>query len=857
MNDPGLRGRADRRALQCDSGISRLRQQASETDRKLKQSPSDPGLSALEAARRLADDGPNAVPLPSPPRLPLQILHAVRQPLSLVLVAAGLATALVLDELVEGLAIGGVVVLNVAVEVVLQRRATSALAALAELTSPKATVRRAGVARVIDAADLVRGDVVELAAGDRAPADIELTEGSPLVVDESILSGESAPVTRHADGDSEEALVRGGTMVHQGSASGVVVATGAATAIGSIARSIQTETTPPLVDELRSIAVALSVGAIALGTVLGLLVARRGDADAGDALLAVVALSVAAIPEGLPTTVIAALALGARAMARRGAIVQNLAAIDALGATSVLCTDKTGTITTGRLRLDGVHPLDGRGDDLWTAIAHCHDAHDGLGDPIDVLVAAAAADRGVPAGVRLNSRPFDGLARSMAVVTLDSDATPVLIVKGAPEGVLTRCDPGPDAVRLAEMAEGLAAAGQRVIAYASRASDDLDAAGLRPLGVVSFSEENRPTAARTVQGFHDAGIRVVMATGDSPITATAVCRRVGLPVRTVYSGLDDHHHGADLRDADLVARVDPLTKLALIDAHRSAGHVVAMIGDGVNDAPALKRADVGVAVSGSGTDVARAAADVVLTDGDLETLLVGIREGRRIYRNLKVATGYLLSGNVSEVLVFVGALIVFPDVAVPLLPLQILWLNLITDGLPAIVLGIDDPPHEPLHSRPRGPGDEILARPAQLRIAGRATVITAIVLASTWLVTDGSAEGSIRTQLLLSLGSAHMLLALIARSERWTFERGWARYKPVLLAISGSAVVHALAFVTPPVRSLLDLEPVPADGWLAAVGGLVVLLVAVDGARALDRLRSNRGARSGPDLGAGQTAAGR
>ncbi len=782
----------------------------------------DHGLTEVEAAERRRTHGPNTLSLSVHTGLLRQVLTTAAQPLTLVLMVAALATIFALGDVIEGCAIAVVVTANVAIEVVLQHRAAGALAALSALNPPSARVVRAGQLTVIPAADVVVGDLVEIAAGDRVPADLSLRSAVALAIDESILTGESLPVDKARDDDAF-----GGTLVHRGSGSGEVVAIGRASAIGQIAASIGVPSVPPLVRELRQVAARVSVAAILVGITLGIVVARRSDEGAGDVVLAMVALAVAAIPEGLPSTVIAALALGARTMAARGAIVQNLAAIDAIGATQVLCTDKTGTITTGQLRLDAVHPV-GEPGRLWAVAARCNDAHDGVGDPIDVLLAEAARHHAVEPSERLDARPFDSRTRTMAVLDRTTSGHLVVSVKGAAEDVLQRCREGADRAYLTHQAEDLVHHGSRVLAFATAETADLDCTDLEPVGLVSLAESVRPTAADAVTGFARAGVRVVMATGDHAATAAAVARSVGLTADRVGTGALDP---SSLEPMDLIARVDPATKVALVDAHQERGRVVAMMGDGVNDAPALERADVGIAVGGQGgTDVARSVADVVITDGDLGTILVAVREGRRIYRNLTTATAYLLAGNLSEVLVFVGALALFPDVAVPLLPVQVLWLNLITDGLPAVALGTDEPPVDLLALSPRRRG-HILDRTAVRLIARRATLIASLVLVSTWLTERHGTDVAVRTQLLLTLIATHLLFALVARAERHTFAPGWTRHRFLHASLGGLAVLQLMVFLLPGANRVLSVQAPSTAGWIATTAAMVSLVVIVDGER--------------------------
>jgi len=816
--------------------------------------PHPGGLSAAEAAGRLAVDGPNQLPRPPEPSSARRALRHLAEPLSLVLLAAAALSVSVLGRPAEGFTILAIVVLNVVIATVQEHRSAAAVRALEELTAPTARARRDGATIVVPSAELVRGDIVEVAAGDRVPADLQLLESAGLAVDEAILTGESWPVEKDANahppsdaplGDRTDRAFSG-TLAVRGHGSGVVVATGAGTEIGRIAGELGDAKPPPLVGELQSVALRMSALAVVVGAALVpvILWRSRGDEDrVVTAVLGGVALAVAAIPEGMATIVTTALALGARRMAVHGAIVRNLAAIDGLGTVDVVCTDKTGTLTTGQLGVAARDAADGRDDELWLAALRCNDARDGTGDPVDVALAAAAGVRG-PLGRRIAERPYDPATRSMTTVHAVAGGS-VLTLKGAPEVVFARCRSGPATARLGEAVERFTGDGLRALALATTTLDtdaevlDLDAGDLEPLGVVALADPLRPSAASAVADLQRAGIRIVLATGDHLGTAEAIAAQVGLTGTSVSGDqlalLDPTARRTALAEATVVARVDPSTKVDLVDAHHAAGRIVAMTGDGVNDAPALERADVGVAVAGSGgTDVARGAAQVVVTDGDLGTLTRAVQEGRRIRRNLRTVVRYLLTGNLSEVIVVVGAILLFPELAVPLLPVQILWVNLVTDGLPALALGVDVTDGDPLDVAPEHDG--LLDR-ARLRTAlVGALSIGATVLASGLVAqAAGWSPEGVRTQLLLSLLVCHLALAYVARARRWTFEAGWWRNRTVFAAIGGSLALQLLVFGTAPGRAALAITALPPLGWGMAVLSAIAMVAALDLERAARR----------------------
>ncbi|HEX7165525.1 MAG TPA: cation-transporting P-type ATPase [Acidimicrobiales bacterium] len=804
------------------------------------------GLSGAEAQRRLAADGRNELPEARRPGWLSRLAAQLREPLSLLLVAAAALSLLVLREMTEGLAILVIVVLDAVVGAVQAHRADDAMAALRELTAPLASVVRDGRPQTIAAADVVVGDHALVAAGDRVPADVRVTDAASLASDEAILTGESIPVDKSV-GD----VLLAGTLVVRGHGGGHVVATGARTQLGAIATFLTEAPEPPLARELRRIGSWMATGAVALGVVVVAVAVVRGDGGRDsllDGLLGGVALAVAAIPEGLPAAMTASLALGAQRMARHGAIVRTLTAIEALGSTTVLCVDKTGTLTTGQLEVDDAIPAERTSAaeaELWLAILRCNDATDGGVDPIDVALLRAAEARGhTPMlGRRVSEEPFEATTRLMATVHEFADAR-VLSVKGAPEAVWARCADGPQLRRLDGLARGLAQAGRRVLAVASAATDDLSARELQPLGLVAFLDPLRPSARAAVDACRRAGIRIVVATGDHPETAAAIARDAGLdPDPTVIGSelrdLDPDERQALLAEAAVIARVEPADKVALVVAHRAAGHVVAMTGDGVNDAPALRHADVGIAVAGAaGTDVAREAADIVVTTGDLGVLVEAVREGRRIYRNVVSLVSYLLAGNLSEIMVVLGGVLLLQDLPVPLRPVHLLWINLITDGLPALALGVDWSRRDGLELPRREPGTHLLDLARLRLLAGRALAVAAAALGAGALAAQmGWSPGRVQSQLVVTLVLTHLVLAYVSRSERFAFERDWWRNRALAASVFGSAAMQVVVMTVPALGGWLDLAALPVAGWAMAVGASVLVVCVIDAVRAVRRRR--------------------
>lgn len=846
------------------------------------------GLSPEEAARRLARDGPNDLPAARRDPLWLRFARHIVEPMSLLLVGAALVAGVGLRERLDALAIIAIVVLNAAIGTLEEGKAERALDALRDLEPRRSTVIRGGSRSTIDSREVVPGDLVVLAAGDRVPADLRLVETSVLEIDESLLTGESLPVEKTSEGSGPSAVgeegsdrALSGTFVIRGSALGVAEATGAASTIGKIATRLEDRhRSTPLQRELGAVTARLGILSILIAAgVFGLTLVRVGVGEASleRAFLAAVALAVAAVPEGLATVVAVALALGVRRMAARGAIVRRLPAVETLGSATVILTDKTGTLTENRMRLDAV-VVDGRApaelgelpseirEPISEAIVLCNDAtiDPPTGDPLEIALLEAVDPIGVR---RLREKvrrvvavPFDAERRRMTTVHVGTDGTgPILHVKGAPEAVLERCTSvlgaggptrwsEPDRTRLREEAERMASQGVRTLALARR---ELDRAPDRPeledhdltfLGLVGLRDPVRPQASRAVGEARAAGIEVVMVTGDHPGTAAAIAGKVGLLDEggLVLTGDTLERDGIPDRplDATVYARVDPEEKLALVEALQNGGHVVAVTGDGVNDAPALRRADIGIAMGRSGSEVAREASDMVITDDDLATIVAAVREGRGIYGNIRKVVDYLIGGNLSEISVVVGTLILFPDIGIPLLPLQLLWINLVTDGLPALALGAD--PAEPglMRNRPRPASHRLLASSDIPLLIWRALLIAGAALGSLATARFGFGEPWVHARgvMFSTLVVAQLLYAFMVRGEGGGRERPTLRdlVSNVWLELGiGAGVLLQIAIVAfPPAREVFGTAALTAREWaLIAAGGVAPVIAMAATAR--------------------------
>ncbi|ADW21585.1 cation-translocating P-type ATPase [Thermus scotoductus] len=682
------------------------------------------GLTSEEAQRRLAEYGPNALPKKPPEPLWRKFLRQFQSPLIYILLFALLVDlGLWLYEgthglPLESLAILAILLLNAGLGTLQEKRSEEALRRLEALAEPMAWVLRDGRFQHLPSREIVPGDVVRLEAGDRIPADGVLLEASGVLVDESLLTGESVPVEKRV-GDE----VFSGTLLVRGRALMEVSRTGLRSAMGRIAGllSEMEEEKTPLERRLEAFGHRVARWVLVLAAalvVLGFLV----EGLSGKVLLFAVALAVAAVPEGLPAVLTLALALGVERMARRKAVVRRLAAVEALGSVTVIATDKTGTLTENRMEVQKVVGPDPQRALLAMVLCNDADLETGAGDPLEIGLLRYAAEhldvrRVRQENPRLSERPFDSAWKYMRVTAPQGS-----FLKGAPEALIPRLALSQeDKASLLEQAEAYAKEGFRVLALAHGEGEKEEE--LSFLGFVLLLDPPRPEVPEAVAKVLQAGVRVVMVTGDHPATALAIARKVGIPAEVVATGEEIRElSDEELLEVDVFARVKPEDKLRIVEAFQKAGEVVAMTGDGVNDAPALKRADVGVAMGQRGSDVSREVADLVLMDDNFATIVAAIEEGRSIYENIQKFIRFLFSTNLSEVLVVAlgmvfAALLSLRDEAghllLPLTAVQILWINLVTDGLPALALALDRNPR--VLERPPRPKDSPLLDAPSLR----------------------------------------------------------------------------------------------------------------------------------------------
>lgn len=834
----------------------------------------DYGLSRADATARLRLYGPNLLNQRRQAN-PFDILiHQFTSPVVLLLAIAA-ALSLVYGEVVEAIAIGAVLIVNAAIGFVTEIRAVRSMEALRHLATVTTRVRRDGSIIAAPAQDIVPGDIVILEGGDIVTADLRLIEAPNLAADESTLTGESLPVAKSIAPDRQDtpvadirSMVFKGTAITRGGGIAVVVGTGMNTQLGQISALIE-DAKPersPLERQLDRLAGHLIWVTVMLCAAIGLF----GVWSGGDTLLmieAAIALAVAAIPEGLPIVATMALARGMWRMAQKSALVERLSAVETLGATTIVFTDKTGTLTENLLAARCVSLESGNQDLSSLELARpdptrnraltvgvlCNNAEmagpdgDASGDPIEVALLQAGHDAGLNRSEllqrmpRIGGIPFDAETAMMATVHRSGD-TCLFCVKGAPEAVLRHSSrvAGPSGEHdLAQedhdawlaRTRGLAGDGLRVLAVASKLEPSSDARayeGLVFLGLIGLSDPPREDVPAAIRACRKAGIRVVMVTGDHAVTARKIAAAIGLDDADaeVIEGreLRPESELSDLekrriRSANIFARVSPTQKLELVSLHQARGEIVAMTGDGVNDAPALKQADIGIAMGLRGTQVAKEAAAMVLTDDAFATIVHAIREGRVIFRNIQRFVTYLLSCNLSEILVI--GLAVLAGISLPLLPLQILFLNLVTDIFPAFALGVGKGDDSVLDRPPRNPAKPILTRSVWILIVVTGLAITgatlgAHFLARTWLGLEGD---SLLTVSFMTLAFAQLWNVFNMRDPDAPFFRNDIVRNPyVWAALAGCTILLLLTVYMPLLADTLHLTRLNPDAWALVIG---------------------------------------
>jgi len=871
---------------------------------ELLQASSERGLEPTSAAERLEQYGPNELAEAPRPGFWVQLLQQFNNFVVIVLIVAALVSA-VLGDFVEAAAILAIVVLNAALGVVQERRAERAMAALRKMSAPEAQVVRDGHRQVIPGREVVPGDLVLLEAGNYVPADLRLLEAVNLRIEEAPLTGESVSVDKDAKLHVDENVPLGdrhnmafsGTLVSYGRGRGLVAATGMRTQIGKIATLLQEvkHEATPLQRRLDQLGKVLGWAALAVCGGVFVVGWARGF-DPLEMFLVAVSLAVAAVPEGLPAVVTITLALGMREMIQRNALIRRLSSVETLGSTTVICADKTGTLTQSRMTatrlwVDGkLFEIEGAGHSaaeafrledsavdlkdypgsltaLWVAVlnndAEFEPAADGsfhvVGDPTEVALVVAASKAGArrdeleQAYPRINEIPFDSSRKRMTTVhkvlnpTAD-DASPfydgslreweVAATKGAPDIVLDLCThyqtiedqvvPLDEAARERILDANAAMARQalRVIAVAYRAEPDVPDEttpetvehSLTFVGLIGMIDPARPEVSPALRRARTAGVRTVMITGDYPDTARAIAQAIGLlePGYEVVTGraldeMDEAQMQVEIKRTAVFARVSPEHKVRIVDALKRDNQVVAMTGDGVNDAPALKRADIGIAMGITGTDVAKETADMVLTDDNYASIVAAIEQGRVIYANIRKFVYYLLSCNLAEILTILVAILA--GLPSPLTAIQLLWLNLVTDGAPALALGLE--PGEPkIMERPPRPAKEPIINREMMGRIGIQTIAIAGVTLSAYLIGLRLFPEMARTMAFATISFSELLRAFTSRSLQIPLLRiGLFSNRVMFAAVVASAAMLLLVIYVPLLQPIFNTVSLGMEQW--------------------------------------------
>lgn len=909
----------------------------------------DQGLSSGEAERRLQATGPNQLEEARPVTFWQMAWEQINTSVNWLLIAASILSAF-LGDYVEAIVIIAIVVLNTVLGVIQEQRAEQALSALQKMAAPEAQVIRDGHRQTVLASRLVPGDVVLLETGNYIPADIRLLETVNLRIDESALTGESVPVQKDSSDQLQPDAPIGdqtnmafmGTVVNYGRGKGLVVSTGMQTQIGQIAsmlQSVERERTP-LQHNLDQLGKTLGTGALAIGGMVFLAGILRGR-EPLDMVMIAVSLAVAAVPEGLQTVVTICLALGMREMVNRHALIRRLSSVETLGSTTVICTDKTGTLTQNKMTVtclwvDGVdlevteggfqfsgEPVNidqypGALATLWVAGLNNDGKVEMLppengnapyrltGDPTETALLAASLKAGIDLSAlaqaypRVQEIPFDADRKRMVTVHAitahrQDDASPLdgqdqdafaILVKGAPDVVLHLCRyylkkdntiaPLTDFDRqtILEANETMTHQALRVLGHAYRVSPEMpdlgDVSGLENhlvfTGLVGMIDPPRPEVVPALAKARNAGMRTIMITGDFPNTATAIARSIGLlsSNHKVMTGaeagqLDDAALKVEVETTDVFARVSPEHKLRIVEALQSNGEIVAMTGDGVNDAPAIKRADIGIAMGITGTDVAKGSADMILTDDNYASIVAAVEQGRIIYNNIRKFVFFLISSNLAEIsVIFLATMAGLPT---PLTVIQLLWLNLITDGAPALALAMEKGDPDVMEQPPRKADEPIINGNMRLGIAVQTVVQTLAVLSAFCLGLYWHLDGPVpagtnilqyilhydwrgmevpaaQTMAFVTLGLCELFRANTVRSEKASiFQIGVYSNRYMLLAVVSSIILLLVVVNVPFFQPIFNTCFLNLTEWSVVIGLALLPAIADEVTKAYLRSR--------------------
>ena len=865
---------------------------SSKAEQVLQSLQTDPaqGLSAAEAARRLEQHGANVLREKKKKTNLQRFLDQFKDVMILILIAAAIVSFVIAciegnpGEFFEPALILLIVILNAVMGMLQESKAEKALDALKSMSAPHARVLRDGTEQIVDAASLVPGDIIRLEAGDFVPADARLLHSAGLKSEESALTGESVPSEKDAQepvsadaalGDRVN-MVFSGCSITYGTATAVVTATGMQTEMGKIAGLLsgEEETQTPLQKKLASLGKILgfvALGACAIIFVVGLL----NGIDVLEIFMTSVSLAVSAIPEGLPAIVTIVLSIGVQRMVKKNAIIRRLPAVETLGSASVICSDKTGTLTQNRMTLqkayvDGAAGIIDSGDaaarTLVRTAALCCDGAvtfeaDGtvthIGDPTETAIVFAAHQFGDTketlgaAFPRLAELPFDSDRKRMSVV-VEHDGRRLAIVKGAFDGIAPLCTAG-DTERARQVNDEMSRKALRVLAVAVREIDALPEVlapetlekDLTFLGLVGMIDPPREEARDAVAVCREAGIRPVMITGDHVVTASAIAKNLGILqdgdraiTGAELDAMSETELDAAVEQISVYARVSPENKIRIVKAWQKKNKVVAMTGDGVNDAPALKAADIGCAMGITGTDVAKGAADMTLTDDNFATIVDAVREGRGIYANIRKVVGFLLGTNIGEVITVFAAMLLWHRS--PLLSMQLLWINLVTDSLPAIALGMEEVEPGVMRQKPKPKDEGIFAHGLGVRVVLQGLMFGILSLAAFWIGwrSTGDLAGG-QTLAFMTLALSQVVQAFNMRSDRSLFKTGFFTNRRLNLACLLSVVLVALVLFTP-VSIAFGLITLSPQLYLIGLGLSLVPFVVMELSKAFGLIKHQK-----------------
>ena len=842
------------------------------------------GLSAAEAASRLREYGENRLEEKKPATVLERFAAQMKDTMVIILLLAATVSLLLCcyehfikgnpADWIEPIVIVAIVVINALLGVIQESRAEAALQALRNLSAPDARVRRDGRLTTVPAFTLVPGDVIEVEAGDLVPADCRLLEAYSLRSNESSLTGESLPTEKQADTVYDDItpladrtnMLYAGCAVTGGRAAAVVVATGMQSEMGHIASMLEGEHEGETPLQKKMAQLGRYLGFLAIGIcviifVIGLIF-RLGWLDM---FMTAVSLAVAAIPEGLPAIVTIVLAIGVRRMVEKHAIIRRLPAVETLGSASVICSDKTGTLTQNRMtlrqafvnthtvELNGTMP-EGALEQLLRLAALCTDATltvegeqvTAIGDPTETAILSYMHDAGIGKNdllldmPLLGEVPFDSERKRMTTVHKAGDRA-IVIVKGAPEILLGYCVKGHVEEALAAN-EAMGKDALRVLAIAYKILDampteyvaeDLEN-GLTLAGLIGMIDPPRPQVRTAIKECNTAGIRTVMITGDYVVTASAIATELGILHEgeaaidgQTLAALSDGELDENITRYRVYARVTPADKIRIVKAWQKRGDIVAMTGDGINDAPALKAADIGCAMGITGTDVAKGAADMTLTDDDFSTIVAAVREGRGIYDNIRKSVHFLLSCNLGEILTVFLCMLIWRES--PLLPVQLLWLNLITDSLPALALGMEPPEEDIMRRSPRKPSESLFSGGIGTQAVWQGALFAALTLIAYYLgsrVWQSVPLGETMAFATLALGQ--LVHAFNVRSSHSLFRVGFHTNKYMLGAFAASLLLVLAVMLIPGVQGIFSLVSMSAAAWRAVIGLSLVPLIAAE-----------------------------